>query len=44
MVEIELKARLRNPSLVRDTVASFATYVREFDKSDAYWQIGRAHV
>jgi adenylate cyclase class 2 len=37
MVEMELKARLRDPEKVRALVGSFATYVREFDKTDAYW-------
>jgi adenylate cyclase class 2 len=37
MIEIELKARLRNPEEVRDRVVGFAVHVREFDKTDAYW-------
>ncbi len=37
MMEIELKAHVRNMSEVERQVASFATWMREFDKFDSYW-------
>ncbi|HOZ72415.1 MAG TPA: class IV adenylate cyclase [Spirochaetales bacterium] len=37
MTEVELKARVRDPSAVEARVASFAAFVRSFDKADEYW-------
>lgn len=37
MLEIELKARLRDPAAVRARVAGFAKPVRNFEKYDSYW-------
>lgn len=37
MFEMELKAHVQEPEKVRERVAGFATYVRDFDKSDSYW-------
>lgn len=37
MMEIELKARLRDKAGVEARVKSFATFTRSFDKSDEYW-------
>jgi len=37
MMEIELKARVRDPEAVEAKVRSFARFVRSFDKSDGYW-------
>ncbi len=37
MMEIELKARVRDPEAVEASVRSFARFVRSFDKSDGYW-------
>ncbi len=36
-MEIELKARLREPEAVHARVASFARFMRDFDKADEYW-------
>lgn len=37
MIEVELKARLRDPEATKQTVAGFAAYQRDFVKEDAYW-------
>jgi len=37
MLEIELKARLRDPAAVKKRVAGFAQPVRNFEKHDSYW-------
>ncbi len=37
MMEIELKARLRDKAAVEEKVASFATFMRNLDKADEYW-------
>jgi len=37
MMEIELKARVRDKAAVTARVESFARYMRSFDKSDEYW-------
>ncbi len=37
MTEVELKAWIDDPAAVRARVASFAAFVRDFDKSDEYW-------
>lgn len=37
MMEIELKARLRDKADVEKKVATFATFLRSFDKADEYW-------
>lgn len=37
MMEVELKARVRDLAAVRRRVESFASYIRPFDKSDEYW-------
>lgn len=37
MLEIELKARVRDPAAVEKQVATFATRLRGFEKSDSYW-------
>jgi adenylate cyclase, class 2 len=37
MIEVELKARLADPAATEAKVASFATFVTSFEKSDAYW-------
>ncbi len=37
MIEVELKARVRDMKAVRERVASFAEYVRDFEKFDSYW-------
>jgi adenylate cyclase, class 2 len=37
VTEIELKARIRDPGVVEARVASFARFMRRFDKSDQYW-------
>lgn len=37
MIEVELKARVRDKAAVEARVGSFATFVRAFDKSDEYW-------
>jgi adenylate cyclase class 2 len=37
MMEIELKARVRDKAAVEQRVESFARFLRNFDKSDEYW-------
>lgn len=37
MTEIELKARIAEPKTVEGRVATFARFVRAFDKLDSYW-------
>jgi adenylate cyclase class 2 len=37
MIEVELKAHLRDPEEVEKKVASFATFMGKFEKFDAYW-------
>lgn len=37
MIEVELKAHLEDPAATERKVASFATYLGSFEKSDAYW-------
>jgi len=37
VLEVELKARMRDPAAVEARVARFATRERAFEKSDAYW-------
>jgi len=37
MMEIELKARVRDKAAVQKRVESFARFLRDFDKSDEYW-------
>jgi|WetSurMetagenome_2_1015567.scaffolds.fasta_scaffold115744_2 predicted adenylyl cyclase CyaB len=37
MIEVELKARVRDRSAVESSVAGFATRVGDVDKVDAYW-------
>ncbi|HPE36740.1 MAG TPA: class IV adenylate cyclase [Spirochaetales bacterium] len=37
MLEIELKARLRDPAAVEERLRAFARFVRAFDKLDSYW-------
>ncbi|MBU0928656.1 MAG: class IV adenylate cyclase [Spirochaetes bacterium] len=37
MMEIELKARVRDAAAVAERVSGFASYARDFDKSDEYW-------
>jgi len=37
MIEVELKAHLADPEATNKKVASFASYVTSFEKSDAYW-------
>jgi adenylate cyclase class 2 len=37
MMEVELKARVRDRGAVEARVASFARFLRNFDKSDEYW-------
>lgn len=37
MMEIELKARVRDKAAVAARVAAFARFLRNFDKSDEYW-------
>ncbi len=38
MIEVELKARVRDMAAVESAVASFASLVGEVDKRDAYWR------
>ena len=37
MIEVELKARVRDKATVEAKVGSFARFVRAFDKFDEYW-------
>lgn len=37
MIEVELKAHLKDPAATEARVASFAAFVCKFDKFDAYW-------
>jgi adenylate cyclase class 2 len=36
-IEVELKARIDDPEKTKAAVGSFARYVKDFDKQDAYW-------
>jgi predicted adenylyl cyclase CyaB len=38
MIEVELKARVRDRAAVESAVAAFAARVREVDKADSYWR------
>lgn len=38
MIEVELKARVRDRAAVESAVAAFASRVREVDKADSYWR------
>lgn len=37
MIEVELKAHVADPAKVEAALRSFTTFVRAFDKKDAYW-------
>lgn len=37
MIEVELKARVAEPGQVEERLRSFAHFVKDFDKADAYW-------
>jgi adenylate cyclase class 2 len=37
MIEVELKARVADPEATRSAVESFADYIRDFDRRDAYF-------